>query len=498
LASPAARSGPLSAADEASRGSAIKLGAELVGRLLALATTLLVARMLGVADFGLFAVLSGIAVILAELSDLGLQGIAVPALVSGRLPLSSLVRAKAPLTAGLVLAAGASAALPQALAWSAAAAPDAWRASWEAALRRVPLLFPLVLYSAMASWSELLGIALRVRGRRALEAAIIVTFRASGLVLVAVALWSGLGLTGLVWATAASAVPPIALAAVLLARTGSPAGDGGGPIEAGVGRTLRASSPLAVNGVLAIVSLRIELLLLALFRGSREAGLFAAALKVVELMNVVPAAVAAGAMPALTREAARGADPVRRRTAATVALLAAPAAAGLVLVAPGIVSLLGEGYAAAATPLRVLAPALIALFMNTVLMHALIAAGRTGRLPALTGARVAAAAALALVLIPRLGAAGAAAGFLVSEVLLLVLAARACARASVRVPVARSVAAALAVTVPMVAAVALAGAGTIASVAVGVVTYGVTLLAARRLAPRLIPGLASEAAPGSR
>ena len=264
-----------------------------------------------------------------------------------------------------------------------------------------------------------------------------------------------------------------------------------------MGRTLRASSPLAVNGVLAIMSLRIELLLLALFRGSREAGLFAAALKVVELMNVVPAAVAAGAMPALTREAARGADPVRRRTAATVALLAAPAAAGLVLVAPGIVSLLGEGYAAAATPLRVLAPALIALFMNTVLMHALIAAGRAGRLPALTGARVAAAVALALVLIPRLGAAGAAAGFLVSEVLLLVLAARACARAGVRVPVARSVAAALAVTVPMAAAVALAGAGTIASVVVGVVTYGLTLLLARRLAPRLIPGLASEAAPGS-
>jgi O-antigen/teichoic acid export membrane protein len=71
LASPADRSVPRSAADDASRGSAIKLGAELLGRLLALATTLLVARVLGVSDFGLFAVLSGIAVLVAELSDLG-------------------------------------------------------------------------------------------------------------------------------------------------------------------------------------------------------------------------------------------------------------------------------------------------------------------------------------------------------------------------------------------------------------------------------------------
>jgi O-antigen/teichoic acid export membrane protein len=327
-----------------------------------------------------------------------------------------------------------------------------------------------------------------------LEAATIVTFRAAGLVLVAAALWSGLGLPGVVWATAASVAPPLALAVVFLARTSGPPAGGPGATDMGVGRTLRASSPLAVNGVLAIISLRIELVAVALVRGSREAGLFAAALKVVELLNMVPAAVAAGGMPALTREAAGGGDAVRRRTAATAALLAAPAAAGLVLIAPGIVSLLGEGYAEAATPLRVLAPALVALFMNTVLLNTLIAAGRASRVPALTGARVAAAVALAVLLIPRLGAAGAAAGFLLSEFLLLVLAARACARAGVPVPVARSVGAALAATVPMAAAVALAGAGMMASVAVGVVTYGATLVVAHRLAPWLIPGLASEAA----
>jgi O-antigen/teichoic acid export membrane protein len=495
LVSPAARSAPRSAADDASRGSAIKLGAELLGRVLALATTLLVARILGVADFGLFAVLSGIAVIVAELSDLGLQGIAVQALVSGSLPLSALVRAKARLTAALLLVAAAVATFPQALSWSAALAPEASRASWDAALRHVPLLFPLIVYSAAASWSELLGIALRVRGRRRFEAATIVSFRAAGLVLVAAALLSGTGLPGLVWASALSALFALALAVVFL-RVFAAAGERAPGLEPGVGLTLKASAPLAVNGVLALLSLRIELLALAFFRGSYEAGLFAAALKVVELMNVIPAAVAAGAMPALTREAAQGTDPVRRRTAATAALLAAPAAAGLVLIAPGIVTMLGEGYAAAATPLRVLAPALLALFMNTVLMHSLIAAGRARRLPLLTAARVAAGTALALVLIPRWGATGAAAGFLLAEMMLLVLASRACAGAGLEVPVARSLLAASGVTLPMAAAVAVAGAGTIPSVVVGVFTYALTLVLARRLAPRLIPGLAPETAPG--
>jgi O-antigen/teichoic acid export membrane protein len=498
LASSADPSGGRSAADDASRGSAIKLLAELAARLIAVATTLMVARVLGVADFGLFAVLSGVAAITAELADLGIQGIAVQALVSRTLPLGALVRTKLRLTAALVLLAALAALAPQVRSALAALAPAAWRPSWDVLLRRLPLIFPLVVYSTMTGWAELLGIALRVRGRRALEAVTIVTLRASGLALAATALWSGTGLRGLVWALALSTAVPVALAAAFLARTSPASGPTADVVGVGVGPTLKASFPLAINGGLALLSLRIELLALAALRGSREAGLFAAALKVVELVNVVPAAIAAGAMPALTREAARGTDPVRRRTAATAALLAAPAAAGVVLVAPGLLRVLGGGYAPAAGPLRVLAPALLALFMNTILLHALVAAGRARWLPVLTAWRVAAAALLAVVLIPRLGATGAAIGFLTAELLLLVLAARACGAAGFEVPVARSLSAALGVTLPMAAAVAIAGTGPLGSIAVGIVTYALTLVLARRLAPRLIPGLAPEAVSGGR
>ena len=91
-----------------------------------------------------------------------------------------------------------------------------------------------------------------------------------------------------------------------------------------------------------------------------------------------------------------------------------------------------------------------------------------------------------------------AAGFLMAELLLLVLAARACAAAGFHVPVAGSLLPALAVTLPMAVVVALAATGPIASIAVGIATYVLTLFLARRLAPRLIPGLLSEAAPGAR
>jgi hypothetical protein len=108
--------------------------------------------------------------------------------------------------------------------------------------------------------------------------------------------------------------------------------------------------------------------------------------------------------------------------------------------------------------------------------------------------RLAAAIGLGLVLVPVWGAAGAALGFLVSEALLLVLAARATDRAGFAVPVSRPLALGCAATVPMAVVVALWKGGTLASVAVGVVTYAATLAAAWWLARRT--GFSRLASPG--
>ena len=58
-------------ADDATRGSAVKLAAEVASRLLGLGTTLLLARALGVSDFGALGRLWYVALLLAELAEIG-------------------------------------------------------------------------------------------------------------------------------------------------------------------------------------------------------------------------------------------------------------------------------------------------------------------------------------------------------------------------------------------------------------------------------------------
>jgi O-antigen/teichoic acid export membrane protein len=450
---------PAGEADAATRGSAIKLGAETLGRLIGMATAVAIVRVLGPEEYGTFTTLSVGAVVAAEAADLGLQGTASQALVAGSLSLRSLGRVKLVIS-GLVLLA------------AALAAPF------------LPLFVPLLAFFTLAGWSEFLGVALRARGHAFLETVVILCLRAAGLVAVGAVMLMGPTLHRVAWGQALSPLPPILLGAWLLHRTGALRSE---PVATqGMLPILRRSFPLAVNGGLALLSLRVELLAVKFQRGAYDAGLFAVALRVVEFLNMVPSAICAGAMPALTREALRGEGPVRRRTGLTAALLAAPAAAGLFLVAPEVVILLGgREFAGGGQALRVMALALLPLFLNAVLLHALIAAGHASTLPRLTFIRVMAATLLALVLVPRFGIVGGAVGFVLSEVVLLVLAARACASVRFPVPVLQPFLLALAAAAPMGLLVAAVGGGLALSVLLGIVAYGLTLTLAWRFTPVL-------------
>jgi O-antigen/teichoic acid export membrane protein len=469
---------------EASLGSAVRLSAEAAARLLGVATTLFIARGLGPADFGLFAAFLGVAAIASEAGDLGLQTTASRALVAGTLPLRALVAAKLLLTA---------------LLWLAALA-----------LSRVhPILAPLVLWVSLGRWSEFLGVALRARGWRSAEAAVLVCLRGAGLAAVLLAVphgWTGgasphswtvglqgLGIVVLSWRLALSSLAALALGVLLVARMpASPHSrmEGAGlqtrNSTHGLGAALRASLPLGVNGVLALASLRVELLVLAFTRSDGEAGVFAAAFKVVEFLMLVPSAIAAGAMPALTREALRGESRAVLRTAATVALLAVPAATGIALVAPGLVPrVFGAAYAGGATPLRVLALAVVPMFLNTVLLHVLVAWGKAGVLPGLTAARLLLAAALAAILIPPFGVLGAALGLALAETALTLLAARACAKGGIPVRLTSLLALAAAASIPMAVATALRHPEPVQAALLGAAVYAATLAAAVLCWPRL-------------
>jgi O-antigen/teichoic acid export membrane protein len=454
-------------ARDATRGGAVKLFAELLGRALQLVTTLLLARGLGAADFGLFGVLSSVAVVAAEAADLGLQGTAARALVAGTLSQRGIVRAKLWLSGGFLLAT-------------------------LAVLPFFPPLAPLLLYFAGAGWAEILGVALRARGRRKEEAAVIFTLRLSGLALVATSLLRGGALLACAWALAVSTIAPCLLAMALLRRLRVERPSSPVPPDPGVGAILRTSAPLAINGGLALVSLRVELLVMSALRSPEEVGYFLAALQVVQVLNVVPNALCAGAMPALTREALRAltgplADSaVRRRTAATVALAAAPAAVGLALVAPALTRLLyKDAYAPTAAPLAVLAWSVVPLFLNALFTYSLIAAERAAILPRLTVVRVILAAALAALLVPAWGGPGAAMGFVLSELVLLALGTRAAMSARFPVGVVRPALVALAASVPMAAVVIPLRAHLPLAVVAGVLVYALTVAVGLKVSPRL-------------
>jgi O-antigen/teichoic acid export membrane protein len=454
------------AADDATRGSAIKLAAEVASRGLGLLTTVVVTRGLGVEGFGAFGGPFVAAVLVAELGELGLQATASRALVAGTVSLRSLVRARLALLAavgGLALA----------------AAPVA------------PVLSPLVLFFLLSGWGEFAGVALRCRGRRVREAILLCALRGGGLVLAAAALQAGAGARGVAWALAASPLPALGLGASWLARS-RPAV----PFpDLGVGAVLRLSAPLAIHSGLLLLSPRVEYLVVAALLGDREKGLFLAALQVYWFLGMVPTAIAAGAMPSLTREAMAGRGPGRQRTAGLLAALAAPAAVGLALVAPALVAAaFGGDYRPAAPWLRGLAAAVPALFLNALATASLVAAGRAGVLPRITAVRVGAAFAVALVAVPRLGLPGAAAGLVAAEWLLLVLGTRACAAASFAVRVARPLGWALLACLPMALAVSGVRERLVLAVAIGALSWAATLAAVVGLRP----GLARELAGGAR
>jgi O-antigen/teichoic acid export membrane protein len=453
-------------AADATRGSAIKLLAEVLSRLLTFATTVLIARGLGgLSGFGAFGKLWAFAPLVAELAELGLHATASRALVAGTLSWRSLVRARLVLLAGL--GALALAALP--------AAP-----LLEGRGLDVRILVLLVLYFALSGWGEFLGVALRCRRARVQEAVLLFVLRLGGLGLTALALWAGTALAGVAGALALSPLPALALGTWLLREHPalSPAPD------VRVFRVLREAAPLAVYAGLLLLPPRVELLVLSFVRGDREVGLFLTALTLFWPLSLVPSAVAAGAMPALTREALAERGPVRRRTASTLALLAVPAAVGLALVSPALVALLfGGDFAPAALPLRILAIALVPMFLNALLAWALIAAGRATLPPRLMAVRIVSAFLLAAFLVPRFGAVGAAVGLVAAELLLLAVGARAAAAAGFAVPVARPTALALVASVPMALVVWGARSSLVGAVVLGVLTYAATLAAAWALAP---------------
>jgi O-antigen/teichoic acid export membrane protein len=419
--------GPASSARDASKGSAIRLSAEIVVRSSSIIATLWLTRSLGVSAFGSFLLALSTGLMIAELCDLGLNAIVVPLVVRSRRNLRTLFVMKAFATLGAVALCVLLIPLASRLVGIGASA-----------------LLLCTLHFLGASWIDMTGAALRALGRRIDEALLLFVFRFT-LVGLVIGAPFGVSVESASRAYALAAAPAVLFGAFLL-RGGSGADQAPG---ASIRAIARQAIPMGVNGYLAILSTRVELFLLQAFQGAQVVGLFGGAIRIVESLLTLPTPNAAGALPSVARDVVRGSRGAAQRTFGMVVWIGVPAAFGLALCAPDILSVLGPGFVEASMSLRILALALLLCFANAVLFHLLIAGGDTASVPRLTGLRVSAAAIAGLLLIPSLGSVGASISFTAAEGLLFGALIRK-ARVHAEVQVVRPLGFALLACLPMV------------------------------------------------
>jgi O-antigen/teichoic acid export membrane protein len=331
--------------------------------LLGLASIAITTRYLGPDRYGRFALALSFVQLFGVLADAGLTTIVVRELAQKPERAASVLGSALALRSGLAVAAAGAAALA---ALAMPYPPDV----------RVAVLIagvPLVLGLLNSAFVAVLQSDLRA-GRIAIAD---VSGRAAALAAVALVVALDLGFYAVVGAAGVGAAVTLALTSAL-ARPLLPSRPHAD--RATMRRLLVAALPLGAALALNEAYFRADALIISLSRPFEELGLYALAWRVAELTATLPAAFLVSVFPLMSRYLAT-ADArmsVALRTAGDVLIYAGAAiAVGGALVAPELVRALGgDGFAGAATPLRILLAAAAIGFVNGLYGHALIARDR--------------------------------------------------------------------------------------------------------------------------
>lgn len=177
---------------------------------------------------------------------------------------------------------------------------------------------------------------------------------------------------------------------------------------------MRGSFPIAMAGVVGIVLLRLDTLMLAVLYSSREVGIYGAAYQPLQYVLIANVALVAIVLPLLSRYHATDADrflsTYRRGTEAILAFILPVALILEVAAGPGVRFAYSSQYAASANPLRILSIAMVLLTLTAWEAIVLLAAGYQRVTVRYNALALVLGIVLHGILIPFLGAAGAALG----------------------------------------------------------------------------------------
>lgn len=376
-----------------------RAASDALGKAAVFAVLLLAARRLPTASFGLFSLASTLGWILAVATDFGLQLHLARAISHAPERLSDILRPILRLRVVLGATALAIAAAP-AFVWLPPAQATACVA--------------IVAAYLISSLVELLNYVYRAVSRSELESTLNLLQRLATLALAALLLAVAPDLSALAWSMLLP--PAIAFGSSLwivrtIARPSTTArgvvtAAATAPAELSRRTFAREVLPIGLGIVLSALYFRIDLFLIEYWRGVEEVALYNAVFRLVEALRLFPAAVLAVLLPAVFRR--RDAAFVWKLSGGLTAFGVAAAAVGLLLASPIVDLAYGPKYAAAVPVLRVLLLAFPLLSLNYGLTHQAIGWGAQRAYAVICGAALAVNVGANAVLIPRMGAVGAA------------------------------------------------------------------------------------------
>ena len=357
-------------------GMAALLAGNVASTLTAMASSMVLARHLGVADYGRYSLVFLYASLFQGLASFGLDDILTRELSRSRRPAERLLGNAVLLR--LLFSVAAICLCVVATHWG-----EQDRAvAWAAVLAVLPLLLS-ALYVPL--WS-----VLAARMEYPLREAIVVGSRVAELALVVAFAAAGAGFLALVGVTALAQTVPLGL--TLWRMRGRVRLDLRWDRPTARDLLVQAA-PLGVASVVALVYGRVDGVLLARLAGYEAVGLYSAAYKFLNLALTLPYVVNAAVFPVMARieEDRLTVQVVFQRTFDYLTLLALPLAVGTTVLASSLVALVyGRGFEEAAEPLRVLLWAAGFMFATRTCRQLLVAGGaQTAHLALLVGGAVA-------------------------------------------------------------------------------------------------------------
>lgn len=385
-----------------------KLAAEVTGRLLQFALIYAAQRLLGPENYGVITVGLAVGVVLAPMTDLGMQLIVTREMAR--------VQHAAPRLAGSGLM----------LKWMLALCAMGLLLSISMLQPAETGLATFILGSSViaASFTEYFGYVFRGLRRAEFDAALTLLLRLrvfafgcaallgpASVNSIAIAYWLGGALAaalGYFWLRRRFFTPVLDVK------------------RSEVWALLRQALPLGGAILFSMAYTRTAIFLLAAARQSSTVGEYGVALRLTEPLALIPAAIMAAVFPALTHALARhgyaATRALRLKTIGLLALAGVAIAIGGWFLGPWLVHFLyGDQYAGSTPALQILALAALPAFINYALTHFLVAA-RQQRLNLILNMIIFCLnLVVCLWLIPRFGASGAALATVMSELLLLVM-----------------------------------------------------------------------------